>query len=464
MDPLSAAASVIAVIQITNAVLVGFYRLQGQIKDAENEITQSILEIQGLAAVLTRLHNILQFPSTKAADPADNLAGENGPLESITKVLNELSQKLASLSRPGLKIKIRWPFESKGIQRMLSIIQHQKSTLQLALSSRQTKMLVQQFDNMADLHESLENIGDCLGSTVTAVGTQVLHSMNENADKTKREAVLKWYKSCDPEQNHQQSRERHDPDTGNWIIESEEFQSWLTQNGKSLWLHGIPGAGKTILCSTIICYLQELYHGEPSARVAYYYFDFADSNKQSVSSMLKSIIFQLISCAQMISGPALELYEKCRGLQEPSLEELLGVLISEWANFESTVLAIDALDECPEDERRLFFKHFFRHPLPKGLRIVITSRKEPDIECALKVAASHIISIQSSVIDADVRIHVHNAISGDPTLKKWKPDIRQEILDGIVHGSQGMYGYCLIALQSLTALTHVAGFGGQSAN
>jgi len=441
MDPLSAAASVIAIIQITNAVLVGFYRLQGQIKDAGNEIAQAISEIEDLAAVLNDLHEILQF-SSAAANSADDLTGKSGPLESITKVLNELSQKLAPLSRPGLKTKFRWSFESKGIQRMLGVIQSQKSTLQLVLTSRQTKMLVQQSDYMADLHDSLGNMGDRLESTVNMVGTQVLHSINENADKTKREAVLKWYKSCDPEQNHQQSREKHDPDTGKWILESEEFQSWLTSNGKSLWLHGIPGAGKTILCSTIISYMQDLYRNEPNVRVAYYYFDFADSNKQSVSSLLKSIIFQLISSAQSISGPAFELFERCRGLQEPSLDDLLGVLLFELANFESMVLAVDALDECPEHERSLFFKQLLRYPLPKGLRVVITSRKEPDIESALKDTASHIISIQSSVIDADVRIHVHNAISGDPTLRKWKPDIRQEILDGIVHGSQGMYVFC----------------------
>jgi hypothetical protein len=282
-------------------------------------------------------------------------------------------------------------------------------------------------------------MGGQLASTVTVVGTQVLHSVNEHANKTKREAVLKWYKSCDPEQNHQQSRDKHDPDTGKWIFDHEEFQSWVVRNGKSLWLHGIPGAGKTILCSTVINYLQELYQDDPDVCVTYYYFDFADSNKQSVLSLLKSVIFQLILKAQSISGPALDLYEKCHGLQEPVLDELLGVLFSELANLRSLILVIDALDECPEDERKLFFKHLFKYPLPERLRIVLTSRKETDIENSLKDTASHIIAIQSSVVDADVRTYVNNAIVGDSTLKKWKSDILQEISDGIVHGSQGMY-------------------------
>jgi hypothetical protein len=251
--------------------------------------------------------------------------------------------------------------------------------------------------------------------------------------QTKRDAVLIWYKTSDPEQNHHQSCSKHDPETGKRVFDNAEFKAWSQSEGTSLWMHGIPGAGKTILCSSIIDYLQELHPN----RVVYYYFDFADSKKQSVSSLLNSIIFQLTSVAHTIPVPALELFERCNGLQQPGLDELFGVFVAVLADSEKTFLLVDALDECLEEERR-FFKLFFGDSLPAGLNISITSRKEPDIEAALKDKVFHSISIQSSVIDADVGIHVSNAISDDPILKKWTPGIRQDMLDGIVQGSQGM--------------------------
>lgn len=203
---------------------------------------------------------------------------------------------------------------------------------------------------------------------------------------------------------------------------------------------GIPGAGKTILCSSIIEYMQNLYKHKSRVKVVYYYFDFADSKKQAVASFLNSVIFQIASVALTIPKPALELFERCNGgLQEPTLDELFDVFVAVLATEEEqTFLMVDALDECLEEERRVFFELFFKAAMSKGLGVLITSRKEPDIETALKDTGFHNISIQSAVIDADVRVHVNNAISKDPVLQKWKPGIRQEILDGIVHGSQGM--------------------------
>jgi hypothetical protein len=72
-----------------------------------------------------------------------------------------------------------------------------------------------------------------------------------------------------------------------------------------------------------------------------------------------------------------------------------------------------------------------------------------DIETALGPSFTHTICIQSSVIDADVRIHVSNSIARDQRLSKWKPAIREEILDAIIKGSHGMYGTPTICPESV---------------
>ncbi len=100
----------------------------------------------------------------------------------------------------------------------------------------------------------------------------------------------------------------------------------------------------------------------------------------------------------------------------------------------------DALDECPKEERQVFFETFVKGFLPSNLNVLITSRKETDIEAALGPSFSRTICIQNTVIDGDVKIHVGKVIAREAPRLKWKPAIRDEILDAIVNGAHGMYG------------------------
>jgi ankyrin repeat domain-containing protein 50 len=423
MDPVSLTASLIAVVQVSQAVLLFCYQIRGQIKDADDEISRIITDVEALAATLDELNDILQpgnpTSSGTSATLLDNLSfGEEdsagrhsasvacvSAIRSCETVLTELSQKLKPLARPGIKSKLKWPFESSGIQRKLETIEKQKATLQLALSAHHARMLGQQSHKIEDIQK-----------------------------QSNRTAILTWYKTSDPEQNHKVSRSKHEPDTAKWIFDIKDFRNWKDNSGESLWIHGIPGAGKTILCSTIIDHMSQHYEGDPSNRVAYFYFDFADNKKQTVANLLKSVVYQLIATEE--AG----LYTKCNGLQQPNLDELVGVVLAEVSRTRRTFLMIDALDECPKEERQLFFETFVQGSLPSNLNVLITSRKEPDIDAALGPSFSRTICIQNAVIDADVRVHVDKAIARDARLLKWKPAIREEILNAIVDGSHGMYG------------------------
>jgi chromosome segregation ATPase len=177
MDPLSVTASVVAVIQISNAVLLSCYRLQSKIKDAEKEIAQIVSEVEDLASILDDLKHILgQLDS--------DLPDLSSPLLSCLAILEELQQKLAPLAKPGLKHKLFWPFESKGIQRKLEIIQKQKSTLQLALSGYQTRLLVYQATNITGIQSSALEI--------EATVREVKDSVSKLTVQLKQQAILDW--------------------------------------------------------------------------------------------------------------------------------------------------------------------------------------------------------------------------------------------------------------------------------
>jgi len=453
MDPLSLTASLIAVVQISQAVLLFCYQIRGQIKDADDEIFRIITDVEALAATLDELNDIFPpssaTPSDTSATLLDNLSFDEGnstgrrsasvacvsAMRSCETVLTELKQKLKPLTRPGIKSRLKWPFESSSIQQKLDIIEKQKATLQLALSAHHARMLSQQSHKIEDIQK-----------------------------QSKRAEILTWYKTSDPEQNHKVSRNKHEPDTAKWIFDIKDFRNWKDNPGESLWIHGIPGAGKTILCSTIIDHMSQHYERDPSNRVVYFYFDFADNKKQTVANLLKSVVYQLIVIEEVIPESVASLYTKCNGLQQPNLDELVEVVIAEVSRAGRTFLMIDALDECPKEERELFFETFVQGSLPSNLNLLITSRKEPDIDAALGPSFSRTICIQNAVIDADVRVHVGKAIARDARLLKWKPAIREEILNAIVESSYGMYDWSFDLSSVISCAYGATGFDGPYAS
>lgn len=408
MDPVS----ILTIIDLSAKVLLKCYRLQSQMKDAKHDIAQIINEVESVSDVLADLHEAI---SQEHDWKASTFSVISGPLAATLRVLQELDEKLAPMTGGRLKTSILWPFSSKTVQARVQILQQAKSTLSLALSSSQTSMLLQQGEKLStiELSQTQKELGE----------------------------VLKWYKSCDPETNHRLSNERREPNTATWVFDTPTFKEWLSAaDGTILWLHGIPGAGKTILCSSIIERLRTSYQAREDYAVLYFYFDFSDGAKQSVASMVKSLIYQLVSSST--SGPpdsAMELYTKCNaGADAPTVDELIGTFTSLLESSRRIFLCVDALDECAASDWSQFF-HFLRCCVLGGnLDIAITSRKEAGIERELTEQAKFIVPIESAIVDADVRKYTQNIISRDAILSKWRPNVRQEIIDAIVDGSQGM--------------------------
>jgi len=79
----------------------------------------------------------------------------------------------------------------------------------------------------------------------------------QQEQKEKYSAVLKWLSGANTSLDHADacSARQEYPGTGRWILKTEKLQNWREAQFpiySSLWINGIPGAGKTILASVII--------------------------------------------------------------------------------------------------------------------------------------------------------------------------------------------------------------------
>lgn len=414
-DPLSLTASIIAVIEISTGVLSCSYRYVSKVRGAENDVIKLINAVTGLKGILSDLRGLIE---TESDNVPHRLKTLEGPLEICTELLKELYSKLGPAPQEVKLFKaLVWPFKEKELLSILERLEKQKSTMILVLAGDNLRATLAVEENVYKIQKSFEKL---------ATGQE-------------REKVLSWLMHVNPSTNHRAARSKYEPNTGVWLLESESFISWTASSKNSLWLHGIPGAGKTILCSTVIAQIEELCSSEVGYECVYFYFDFNEPRKQVLEAMLQSVIAQLCCNKPVIPVEVQALYDNSRhGVEQPTEEGLLSTLRSLLQKSHKTFVILDALDEC--SERPALLNVLIR--LINGnepLNLLVTSRKERDIDAALKNVVDVEIGIQNDKADADIKIHVSKCLSTDERLKRWDQLVKDEILESLVSGAHGMY-------------------------
>lgn len=138
MDPLSATASIIAVIQLTGSVVSAVYNYRKGVKNAPEDAAKIIRDLTGLSQILEKLLQMIEKErSTKAARLAclNDLVKPDGPLASCQKTLGRLNTKLQPESGwRAVKQSLIWPLKQDYVRKNLDEIATAKATLELALT------------------------------------------------------------------------------------------------------------------------------------------------------------------------------------------------------------------------------------------------------------------------------------------------------------------------------------------
>ncbi|KAL7267122.1 hypothetical protein RUND412_010302, partial [Rhizina undulata] len=74
-----------------------------------------------------------------------------------------------------------------------------------------------------------------------------VRQISDSLEDKKRKAILKWLSKVDYIQHHDFIASARQPNTGDWLFEKDHFQQWIKASSPIFWLHGNPGAGKTVL-------------------------------------------------------------------------------------------------------------------------------------------------------------------------------------------------------------------------
>ena len=180
---------------------------------------------------------------------------------------------------------------------------------------------------------------------------------------------------------------------------------------------------------------------DSSVALAYFYFNFNDSEKLVHRNMLHSLAFQLF---QQCPGPLIDLYKRTDdGSRQPTVDELLDVLKKSAGSFSHTYIVLDGLDECVGSERTdvLRFLADIQGWDLEPLHVLASSRPEQEIKEKIKsFPRAHYVDLYDATlyIKGDIQVYLDNILKDDPRLNKWGPTEKALIKDTLVKRANGV--------------------------
>jgi hypothetical protein len=257
-------------------------------------------------------------------------------------------------------------------------------------------------------------------------------------DNTESQTILDWLTPINYASQQSDFIARRQEGTGQWLLNSKEFQEWLTQSRRTLFCPGMPGAGKTMITSIIVGHLYNLFQNDGSVGIAYLYCNFRRQQEQKPADLFASLLKQLVQEQPSVPESIKRLYicHKDRRTR-PLSDEILKVLLSVIRDYSRTFIIIDALDECQVSNgvRRILLSEIFNLQAKTAVSLFATSRFIPEIERDFERG----LSLEVRASNEDVQRYLDSHMLQLPSFVSTNLDLKEEIKTAIVNAVDGMY-------------------------
>lgn len=411
MAGIGEAASIIAVIQITQSVFDLCSEYYGAVKDAENEIRRLQDELTGLNEVLQKVQKLFEDGGKQQFQISREF---NQALENCRSLLDKLKNRLetkknhffARFVHRGLQ----WPFTRKELSFK---IQH------------------------------LHTVQNSLAAILTIEQTTVSGKILERVDYDEKVGILDWISSVPHGKHHASIKDSRVSGTCEWLLQHENFAEWTNAHSSVImWLYGSPGAGKTFLASKVIDEIENHLDATSNQGFAFFYCNRNEVDRREPLSILRSYVRQLSSPAgnsERIQGRVRDLYRDMRLKGSELGLELCKNQILESVNlYDKTTLVLDALDECDRESRShlLDMVEKLLRESTKPIQIFISSRPDEDIRARFEEKPN--IELQARHNKGDIQEFVQNEIVKHPRWKDMPTSLRNDIIEVLQKRSDGM--------------------------
>ncbi|KAH0522614.1 hypothetical protein TsFJ059_006437 [Trichoderma semiorbis] len=320
----------------------------------------------------------------------------------------------------------------KSIQQARDIVSHATYAGVEQLMSRSYEMerglntntgLLQQIDNRT---QSVIN--------TTAHIHKHLTDMETSEERGK---IITWLSSLSFLAKQKDTYAKYHKDTGKWLLDSESFQIWFNGTMNStLSCRGIPGSGKTTLLSAAISYVEEETDGQNCAIVCIF-CDYKDPRTRSEVEIISSIIRQLAEQCKPLPSAVKAFRDKYLEKRiDPSSDERLSLIKILSQLFDKTYVFVDALDECPEENRDELLN--LLKELEPHIRLFTTSRPNIDISSIFDTLSE----IKIEAHESDIRAYLKHRIKKTSKLRRFTTrdsQLEEDIIRCLLEKSNGMF-------------------------
>lgn len=482
-DPLSFVASIVALGTLAGTVASKGWRYLKAVKNGRDDVRKLIAEVDVLCGILGRLTVSLQGRKPQAdrqnnavsrdvkgkenavdGETDDDMSSESDDdyevltssetlevpsfiyecqktLMEIQSILDKFgrssAQSPSKSSKPyrfhlsalrRLEAKdLKWPLSKARTSDLIQQLERRKATCTMALAG----------DGLAGIHSVMMESKLSYGHLVEIQAKQDrILDMHLNQEE---ERILHWLSPVDPTAKHRAYKRERQPGTGAWLFNLPEMRNWLGSSIDTLWIYGIQGAGKTTLSTLVVDEILARKRSE-SVGTAYFYIRHDDNDSKKPSSILGSLISQLVRQNSEALTGLMDFYSRRAAILAPPDDyELIERLYNVLQHFRETYIMIDGLDECGSvfnrDRNRVIEIVAGLHSIKEGsVRTLVFSRDELDIRKQLQRTQFHTVSIAAT--SADLRLFT-NAWLGRLEIRSER--LKIDIADTLVEKANGMF-------------------------
>ncbi|KAI1467938.1 WD40 repeat-like protein [Daldinia caldariorum] len=253
-------------------------------------------------------------------------------------------------------------------------------------------------------------------------------------------------------------------DSGKWLFESNEFQTWYTDGSghRILYLNGIPGAGKTTLVSAVVRkLLDERNPATINHSIVYFYFKHLQPTKQSHNSLLRSVLDQLISQDSTILD---HLFNRILAIDPTSLrltKTLEGFVKEALGSHQATYIVIDGLDEsAPKEAARSvewllsLLKGSSDTTTTTSLRVLFSGQRDGILDNLLADEPS--ITLENTDHAEDIKSYCSYICERIGKKFNISQQLQEEICHRVAEGAKGMFLYARVVLDNLLSQTRLS--------
>ncbi|KAF9232068.1 hypothetical protein BU15DRAFT_67789 [Melanogaster broomeanus] len=423
MDGLSAAATVLQLLQVAAQVSTAVGQYVAAVKCAESSRSKLLDQITLMTTAAKAVGSVLQNPPSSRTPEQQALLMEwfrrEGSAARCKKTLEDLlgwlHSEVDSKKHTRWVKRLMWPVEENKIHAAIRAFEGHMSYFRDILSI-DTSIRIQEFTSIITSEREYTRNKDIAAARrefIRAGHEAAVHMLKNGFYPGK---LLEWLDGVDCTVKHESTREQRQRETGEWLFNEELYIQWRESSFGLLWLSGKGGFCRSGVIDSLSSGLAD------DETLAYFYCDFRTPRSTHTMEVLRSLTTQLLWNSKidwLSSFPELVIAQRARYRRAAKLHQ-------------RPVIVIDALDEC-EDLSKLLDE---LGKLDKACRLFVTSRPLHSINRVFVGRPS--ISLNNRVDEVQ-----------NDMLKILAHDLQVEIRDVLMEKADGVFRWVQCQLDRL---------------